>query len=220
MFLKGTIFVTDNVDLVLKSSINNTKIISLDEDGVLPQSPNIVGGLCLLPPIDAKIAEADVNEQLYDTIYSSHLLEPFQQQFIAALVSYLYKGGNLLLFLPELGYTNTTEKLIEHLFRIYGIHPGLIGNNNPQIANCYYDEKCIPMWLNLIYSARVISAYEYLYEYPADACINNNEILNQLVMELQPYGESYSDRVQYVRRFHQLIHRNPKVVPAISCLEV
>ena len=59
MFLKGTIFVTDNVDLVLKSSINNTKIISLDEDGVLPQSPNIVGGLCLLPPIDAKIAEGD-----------------------------------------------------------------------------------------------------------------------------------------------------------------
>lgn len=219
--LKGTMFITDNLDYLYNMPLNGVKIISLDEDDVLSMdSKDIIGGTCLLPPMEAKIAEADGNEQMYDTYYSNHLLMPFQQQFISALLSFLYKGGNLIFFLPSIGYDNTLKKLTEHLFRIYGVHPGLIGDPNPQIANCYYDASCIPIWLNMIYSANVISAYEYLYMYPLDAMITNQAVVNLLMMELQPYGETINDRLNYIRSFHKKIHKNPNVSPAIQSLTI
>lgn len=221
-FLKGTIYITDSLDVLYNIQLNGmTKIISLDEDNVLDmESKDIIGGTCLLPPIEANIAEVDGNELLYNEAYSNHLLLPYQQQFISALIAFLYKGGNLILFLPELGYTNTTEKLVEHLFRIYGLHPGVIGQQNPLLANCYYDAKCIPIWLNLIFTANVISAYEYLYMYPEDASISNTSIMNRLIQEIKPFGGTMNERVNYIVRYHKLIHKNPNVMPAIQCLEV
>lgn len=221
MFLKGTIFITDNIDIIYNIPLNGmNKIINLDEDGILIVDNNndIIGGQCLLPPMESKIAEADGNVQLYDMTYSSHLLEPFQQKFISALIAYLYKGGNLLLFLPEIGYSNTTEKLIEHLYRIYGIKIGHINDPNPQLANCFYDEKCIPIWLNLIYTAGVISAYEYLYNYPLDANIENRQVLEALLCELNPYGNTINDKINYILSFHKRIHKNPKLQQAICSI--
>ncbi len=214
--LKGTIYITEREDIVYSIPYNsNTKIVSLDEDGVLAEAPNILVGTCLLPPIEAKIAEVDGNKGLYDTIYSNHLLQPFQQQFIAALLSYLYKGGNLILFLPELGYNNTKEMLIYEMFKLYGIHIGLIGDQNPQVANCYYDESCIPIWLNSIYSVSAISPIEFLIMYPTDAMLNNNVIIQKLVKELNPFGQNYNDQVAYIHRYHKLVHINPNVRPAL-----
>lgn len=218
--LKGTIFITDNLDFIYNTPMNeSTKIVSLDEDGILDNMKNIIGGTCLLPPMEAKIAEADGNEQMYDSIYSEHLLLPFQQQFIAALISFLYKGGNLILFLPEIGYTNTTNKLIEHLFRIYGIHIGHIGDQNPVNTNCYYDAKCIPIWLNLIFTAGVITPEEYLYMYPEDAIISNEQVMFLLINEIKPYGSTISEKRNYILRYHKLIHKNPKITPAIYGVE-
>ena len=215
--LKGTIYITDSIDLIYNTSLNGmNKIISLDEDGILDNIiKDVIGGTCLLPPMEAKIAEADGNEQMYDDIYSNHLLLPFQQQFIAALIAFLYKGGNLILFLPEIGYTNTTNKLIEHLFKIYGIHPGIIESDNPLLANCYYDAKCIPIWLNLIFTAGVLSAQEYLLLYPEDAVISNNQVIMFLVDQIKPYGETINEKINYIIRYHKLIHKNPKLIPAI-----
>lgn len=214
--LKGTIFITDNIEVINNANLQNTKIIDLDEDGALMDNQSIIKGVCLLPPPEAKIAEADNNEQLYDMAYSSHLLEPYQQEFIAALLSYLYTGGNLLLFLPELGYTYTKEKLIQHMWTIYGIHIGDVGNTiNPNIANCYYDEKCIPIWLNLIYLADVMTPEAYLFYYPLDAPINNQTVLARLIDELEPYGQTFVDKEKSLERFRQLLHKNTKVRQAI-----
>lgn len=214
--LKGTIYITEDVNLVMSIPYNgNTKIVNLDEDGVLPEMNHILAGTCLLPPIEAKIAEVDGNQSLYDTIYSNHLLMPFQQQFMAALLAYLYKGGNLILFLPELGYTNTKEMVIFEIFKLYGVHIGMIGAQDPMVANCYYDETCVPMWLNSIYSVSAITAYEFLYMYPLDAILNNNVIVQKLVRELNPYGENYNDQVAYIQEFRKKIHDNPNVRPAL-----
>ena len=215
--LKGTIYITEDMNIINSIPYNsNTKIVSLDEDNILPESSHILVGTCLLPSIEAKIAEVDGNQSLYDTIYSNHLMLPFQQQFIAALLSYLYKGGNLILFLPELGYNNTKEMIIYEIFKLYGVHIGLIGDPNPQKANCYYDDSCVPMWLNSIYSVSAISPYEFLYMYPTDALLNNNVIIRKLVKELNPYGENFNDQVAYIHEFHKKIHINPNIRPAIS----
>lgn len=217
--LTGTIYITDNLEIIYNTPINQkSKIISLDEDDVLGEMKDVIGGTCLLPPMEAKIAEADGNEQVYDNIYSNHLLMPFQQQFISALIAFLYRGGNLILFLPELGYNNTTRKFIEHLFRLYGIHPGIIGDKNPVNANCYYDTKCIPIWLNLIYTAKVISPYEYLIMYPLDASITNESVMMTLIDQIKPYGGTIRQKRNYILRLHKLIHKNPKCTPAIHGL--
>lgn len=218
--LKGTIYITDKLDYIYNIPLQGSvKIINLDEDDVLSMdNKDIIGGQCLLPPIEAKIAEADGDEQGYDMYYSQHLLLPFQQQFVSALLAFLYKGGNLILFLPEIGYNNTANKLVYHLYKAYGIHIGIIGDMNPMNANCYYDAKCIPIWLNLIFSAKVISAYEYLYMYPEDALITNESILNNLVEQLNPYGKTINEKINYILSFHKKIHKNPKVIPAIESI--
>ncbi len=215
--LKGTIYITDDPNIIYNIPINsNTKVINMDEDDILVNTDAMLVGTCLLPPVEAKIAEVDGNEALYDSIYASHLLEPYQQQFISAMLSYLYKGGNLMIFLPEIGTTYTREKFIYHLFSRYGVHCGLVGHPNPQISNCYYDNRCIPLWLNLIYSVNVISATEYLLNYPVDATINNNMIINKLIDELNPYGNTINDKINYILRYHKLIHNNSNLRPAIT----
>ena len=55
--LKGTIYVTDKEEIIYNTPLNsNTKIINLDEDGILMDNDAILVGTCLLPPIEAKIA--------------------------------------------------------------------------------------------------------------------------------------------------------------------
>ena len=217
--LKGTIYITDKEEVIYNIPLDgSTRIINLDEDGILMEHDLIIGGTCLLPPIEAKIAEADGNEQLYDTIYSNPLLEPFQQRFIGALMAYLYRGGNLVLFLPELGYNNTRNKLVQHMFIKYGIHIGIIGDQNPQNANCYYDDRCIPIWMNMIYASKTISPYEYLYMYPIDAPLENRSVINDLINDIKPYCKTYNEKIQYVLDFHKKIHQNSKLRPAITSI--
>lgn len=219
MILKGTIYITDNPEVVYNTPLNISRIVSLDEDGILQDNNNaFIGGTCLLPPLEAKIAEVDNNEFQYDQFYQSHLLDPYQQQFIAALVSYLYKGGNLVLFLPEIGYTNTRDKLIQHMWLLYGIHIGIIGAEDPMQANCYYDERCTVIWLNMIYTSRVMSAKEYLFMLPEDALLNNMTVISELIDELHPIGDSINDKIKTLNHYRESIKINPNANLALISL--
>ena len=80
--LKGDISITDNLAFIQDVLQNNTnpalRIVSMDEENSIPENhPMVVKGTCLLPPIDALIAEADGNEPLYDRIYNDYLNEKF-----------------------------------------------------------------------------------------------------------------------------------------------
>lgn len=218
--LKGSIYITDNTNVVYNFPLDGmNKIINLDEDEVLPENNNVIGGTCLLPPIEAKIAEVDGDEISYDNYYLDHLTSAYQQQFIGALLSFLYKGGNLLLFLPELGYTTTRDKLVKHLYTLYGIHIGVIGDQNPQVANYFYDVTAIPIWLNLIYGAGVISAYEYLYMFPADANLSTNQIImEKLINDMKPYSNTIQGKIDYILHYHKLIHIDPNTKQVLRSL--
>ena len=215
MVLRGTMYITDNLDLLYSIPKNQmVKIVSLDEDGILDRTnnPDVLVGTCLLPPIEAMIAEADGNEQLYDIAYNSHLLEPYQQSFISALLAYLYKGGSLFLFLPELGM-NTRDKLIFHLYDRYGIHPGVIDSKGVQLHQWFADEKCTPLWLSMIYSVGAMTAYEFLQVYPADADIMaNGFVVRKLIAELKPYEDTYEEKLSSIRQLHQLTHKKGQLV--------
>lgn len=214
MLLQGTIYLTDREEIIYNAPTMGTKIVSLDEDGILMQNDSILVGTCLLPPIESKIAEADGNEQMYDMYYEQHLNEPFQQEFMAALISYLYKGGNILMFLPAMD-NYTKEKLIFFVYKVFGIHIGVIGDPNPMNCNCFYDERCIPIWLNLMYSVEVLTPFEYLTLYPLDAQLNNQFILEKLLNQINPYADSMQQKINTILQLHKQLHKNPKIRPAL-----
>ena len=56
--LRGTMYITDDINIIYNAPVAmGTRIINLDEDGILDSNnPYTIGGTCLLPPIDAKIA--------------------------------------------------------------------------------------------------------------------------------------------------------------------
>ena len=224
--LKGSIFITSDIEVVTSYPIGiDNKIITLDEEGLLQEdNQNIIGGSCLLPPMLAKIAESDGNEFDYEAIYKEHLLDSYQQGFIGALIAALYKNKNLLLFLPELGYTYTRDRLVTFIFQLYGISIGMIQfdkntGSSQIISPCYYDITAIPIWLNLIYEAKIISPYEYLINYPIDADMKSNmKIMNLLMSDLKPYGTTINDKIDTILEFHKKLHKNPNIKLPIHSL--
>lgn len=211
--LNGTIFITDNIEVVYQTPTDGSvKIISMDEDNKLPENnSNIIPGTCLLPPIDAKYAEADGNEQMYDAIYSEYLFAPYQQQYITALIGYLYKGGNLLFFLPE-QYTNTLQKFVQHMLARYGIKIGIIGAERPEDYQFFYDLHYIPCWLNMMYKGNIILPEEYLRLYPLDARLDIDPgVLNKLLEDLRPYADTIQGQIDVIIDYHKKIHVNPNL---------
>ena len=219
---KGTIFIANDIEMIRSADLTTTRIISLDEDGILGEPSNsMVYGTCLLPPIQSKQAESDGDEQAYDMYYTNMLLEPYQQAFVSAIISCLFcNNTTILLFLPSDGYTYTTEKLVEHLYKIYGLHPGIIGAQNPIYANCYFDDRCIPIWLNLMYSvSEIISPEQYLYLYPQDAVINNESVMMKLIRDMAPLGDSIQDKINTINSYRAKLQAVPKLTIPVRSLD-
>ena len=207
--LKGDISITDNINFVkevLYSNIPNTKVISLDENNAIPlEHPNVIGGTCLLPPIDALIAEADGDEMLFDQVYSEHFMTPFVDQFVGALIISLMRGTNILLYYPELD-TNIAPKLMEQFWRRYGIGIGII-NQKQKV----YDESCTPMWLGYAYTAKAINGRDYLYAFPIN-CQIPDMILQYLIIELSPVVDNYEGKVQYIYDLVEKFKQKPDLI--------
>ena len=175
----------------------------MDEENNIPTDhPMVIGGTCLLPPVDALMAEADGNELLYDRIYNDYFNTKFPSECISAFMIYLYMGGNLLFYLPNQN-SNTFKKFLQIMWKRYGIQLGIIGLSNP-----VYDINCIPIWLNMIY--RCMDPYEYLKLYPVEVPIPQ-DIMDDIIIRIGVYGGLWNDKVKVV----QDICRLSKTIPNI-----
>lgn len=211
--LKGDITLTDNLEFVkeiLFSNSPNTKIISLDESNSIPlEHPNVIGGICLLPPIDALIAEADGDEELYNQYYYDHFTNPSVEQFVAAVVILLMSNINLLVYIPEIDQTNTAKKLMEMFWRRYGIGMGVMSNTIQKSHN--YDYSASPIWLGFAIKSNVISCRDYLYAYPID-CSIPDDILQYIIMDISPLGDSYTDKANYIYSLVYKLKEKPNLI--------
>lgn len=212
-WLSGTFYATDDLTYVQCIPDGMAKIISLDEENTLnPNDPNVIVGVCLLPPIESLIAEADGDEDLYDIYYINHLNSPYLQEFIGALIAALYRGKNLLIYAPQMKENISIRKLRQHMWSMYGIGIGICGLTGTE--NCIYDAKCIPIWLNMLYSANVIDPLEFLLNYPNNAQFNNI-VMDKLIFNLKPVGNCYKDRIDFILDFQQKLKENPRTKQAI-----
>lgn len=216
--LKGTIFITKDPQVIINRPLDNSMvIINMDEDHKLSETiPNAIEGITLLPPVEAKIAEVDGDEVRYNSLYLTHLYN--QQDFMSAIIAFLYKGGNMIIYLPD-EYNYTRQKLCELIFHIYGIHIGDL--EDPNNNQCFYNLKCIPFWLNILFKRDLISWMDWVKMMPIDAYDMNGVLggdpylFNKAVLCMNPYAESISEKVDEFKNFHKMIHQNPMLKPAI-----
>jgi len=216
--LTGTIFVTSDPQVIYNRPLDNSvMVVNLDEDRKLSELiPNAIEGVILLPPVDAKIAEVDGDEAKYNSIYLAYLYN--QQDFMSAIIAFLYKGGNLMIYLPD-EYNYTKQKLCEFIFQIYGIHIGDL--QNPNNNQCYYNLKCIPFWLNILFKRDLITWLDWVRKMPLDAydqrgILGGDPIaFNKAVELMNPYTDTYENKVEELKLYHKKVHENPKLIPAI-----
>lgn len=211
IILKGDISITDNEkfvsDMLIPANQGKIKIISLDDtQDIFPfEHPDVIGGTCLLPPIDAQQAEVDGDEFAYDMCYAEHLAEPAIDNFVGALIVSLMSGINLLVYIPTME-GNTAKKLMEMFWKRYGIGMGIIGFKNHE-----YDESCIPIWLQYAYVAGVINGRDYLYAMPVDAPIPD-DMMGCLIYEFAQPFDTYQKHIDFINSLKYKLKESPKLI--------
>lgn len=196
--LSGSIFITDNINLV-RSTPDNVIIIYMEDmmdNGYDLQTNNrVIVGSCLLPPVDCYMAEADGNEELYNYHYTNWLLTPEIESFMGAILSLLYKNVSILIYTSQIDSV-AISKFRKLIYTLYGIGIGIAGSES-----YYYDPSCLPMWLNILYCMNLISNDEFLIKYPNTKF--SPHIIEKLCNDYQPVGNSVDDCIEEIVR-HQL----------------
>ena len=130
---------------------------------------------------------------------------------MAALLSFLMIGGKLVMFLPVAGEDNTYDKLIYHIFNLYGIHIGSMDTKDPNAKMCWYDMNHLPQWLDLVYTyTNQISPYEYLIKYPYNLPICDR-IMMRLLNDLRPYGVSLNEKIDVIKSLRKQLQINRNI---------
>lgn len=203
----GRIDITNNCDLVygvLRDPSSPIIVIDMDEemDPNIPRNhPRVIGGGCLLPPMEGLIAAADGEVEVFRTIYAEHFVSPFVDSYVGALIIALMSGKQLLIsYNDELGIVN---EFINIVFMRYGIKIGVIGESEMSL-----DMSCVPVWLQYMYRDNIITGMEFLFNYPVNTKIN--EIMMQkLITEIVPPGK---DQAGEIYRMVQLLKQTPDLI--------
>ena len=210
--LKGDISITDNIDfirdIIFSPPNDNIKIISVEEvPSIDINLPNIIGGACLLPPIDAMMAAANGDEEAFYSFYVDHMNTPAIMEFVNLLISVLYRGTSLILYYPE-DDLNLKGHILDMFWKRYGI---LIGEVS--VRQCQYDITATPIWLESTFETGVMSPMEFLRLYPEGVDIPDRIIYN-LIAAIQPVGDTYLEKVNYINSIkHKLKEKKNLIIP-------
>ncbi len=219
MDLIGNIFITTDKNIVFETMNMrpDVRIISLDEDNTLGIDPKLyISGSILLPPVEAIMAEVDGNEEKYDFIYNVHIKSEPVKEYMSSIIAFTYKGGSLLLYYPDSEYNNTLKKMLYFILINYGIHIGIINDPKPDNQICYLDNRYEGLCLDLMYFyTGIIDWREYLYQYPLHLPIVDS-IMQILLQQIKPYGDSYQEKVDTVLRLRERIKENPKIIVPLT----
>lgn len=186
--LKGVINIYEDPYLCFNDSmiIPNSKIISLDEeDSVIEMSstlnPAVIKGSMLLPPIEALWAEADGDENAFNSHYYRHLIDKDCVDFFSTLITFVYNGGSILIFTKELNNVHI-KFLYKFFLEAYGLDLGI-----PTVKPFGFDIKCIPIYLISMYQLGTITPQEFLLNFPFEIPLSDM-IYVKLILDLDPYA--------------------------------
>lgn len=212
----GMISITGNAPWVLEmlNSGADIKVINMDEDGnpeykIPLNHPAVIGGTCLLPPMEALIAAADGEREVFEMIYAEYFSTPFIESYIAALIIYLCQGHNLIIYYED--GLDITDEIIQMFWMKYGI--GISRQDQSTIAQ--HDFSCAPIWLKYMYVENVITGEEFLYHYPEGTPIDPM-LMERLIMELKPCGKTIEEKSADIYSLMRALKYNPNVMNAFE----
>lgn len=159
--INGSIVITNQYDMAISMINSNTKILLLCDftDINIENNPDIISGACLLPPPIAKIAEIDGDANKFFGMYTEYLLSDIPVDFIAIIISYLFKGGNFIIFTQSSITDAWIQVFRNHFINFYGI---IIGDemHPPGYNNAFNNSNA-----NILLETGNMSAEEYLKIY-------------------------------------------------------
>ena len=211
----GSINVTSDIKLVEDVLYSGgVKVVIVDEENPFQGANNIVVmGSVLLPPYEALAAMIDGETRIFAQIYHEYLCRREPESFIVLLITCLYRGMNILLFIPD-QEADFLQPLL-YQFALFGIIVGSVSNVfmiNPQQE---------PQRVILMYLYDYITADEYLKMLPINVPIDER-VLPLLIRDINPHLPVYSkdDYLRYFENYrHRVINSNkPIIVPFTRCV--
>lgn len=159
--LKGTIYITYDVNLCL-ANLNSCKTIIVADEPDVYNIPGKIGGSLLVPPYQALSAIIDGDEERFRYEYLNYLSNDLTvNKLINIILQALIAGTNIIILLDREG-PKFDRELKEYFMTSFGI---LIGDGSNQFQ---FDLNYIPIILNRLYSEDEININYYLNLYPLD----------------------------------------------------
>lgn len=164
MILKGTIYITHDINLSL-SNLNMCKTIVIADEPDDPQYniPGKIGGSLLLPPYEAMAYLVDDDMNSFRQEYLNYLKMNYSvDKFINIIIQALIGGTNII-FLLDKEITNDIEVVLKDFFVMeYGI---ILGTSTNSFA---FDISYTPFILNKLYAEDGIHNKMYLTMFPQE----------------------------------------------------
>lgn len=185
MILKGTIYITHDINLCL-SNLNMCKtiVIADEPDSLQYNIPGKIGGSLLLPPYEAMVHLVDDDMKAFNREYNIYLGTNYSvDKFISIIIQALIAGTNII-FLLDQEVNNEIEVALLNFFAAqYGI---IIGTSSRSFA---FDISYTPFILNKLYAEEDMPKETYLTLYPQDISFDQFT-LQKLMYE---YDISFND---------------------------
>lgn len=215
--LKGTIYVTDDINMAMNLAPTHTIICVSGETHNYQEFINVTNASVasvLLPPYEAVMQELDGNLMAFKDIYYTYLSTNEPHQIIALILRALFNGKNILLYCTkDESKMNYMKFLLMYLYENFGI---IVGTQNNPFG---FDPRYELIILNVLYLNNLMNADEYLSNYPIiHNSIDDPNILLKLANELKPFILNPSLEA-YRQYFINYLARLRNGIKAISPIE-
>lgn len=160
--LKGTIYITYDVNLCL-ANLGTCKTIAIVDEPDILNIPGKIGGSILLPPYEALAALVDNNYNEFEYLYIQYLsMNQSVVKFIDIILQALIVGTNIIFLIDSDGpkFDDVLRKLFMNSFGI------CIGDDK---ISFQYNINALPMIFTRLYANDSINAEYFLRLYPQDA---------------------------------------------------
>lgn len=210
MLLKGTIYITNDINLCLTNMAMCKTIIIADE----PENyrmPQAIGGSLLLPPYQALELLVDGNERDFEFEYDQYLNNDISvYKFINIILQALIVGTNII-FLVESNDIDFMKVLRRYFAVSFGI---ILGDSmNPFSFDINYTTSI----LNRLYSCDDISKETYLSLYPLEFDIDPF-CVGKLQADFNMRFNNIKEAHEYFKRYSQMLKNGGIIRDAVSRL--
>lgn len=210
MLLKGTIYITNDINLCLTNMAMCKTIIIADE----PENyrmPQAIGGSLLLPPYQALELLVDGNERDFEFEYDQYLNNDISvYKFINIILQALIVGTNII-FLVESNDIDFMKVLRRYFAVSFGI---ILGDSMNPFS---FDINYTPTILNRLYSCDDISKETYLSLYPLEFDIDPF-CVGKLQADFNMRFNNIKEAHEYFKRYSQVLKNGGIIRDAVSRL--